>query len=42
MEVTLSSNHSIEIGIINSGSNHFDINIQVLKKVPSMVSPAIG
>lgn len=34
MEVTLSSNHSIEMGIINSGSNQFDINIQGVKEGP--------
>lgn len=34
MGETLSPNHSIEMGIINSGSNQFDINIQGVKEGP--------
>lgn len=39
MEVILNSNHSIEMGIINAGSNQFDINIQGVKEGPGHGEP---
>lgn len=42
MEVILTSNHSIAMGIINSGSNQFDINIQGVKEGPGYDDGAHG